>query len=240
MRGIPAAVSTRVRRYLEQRLNTPQIEIALRQLADRGFKPELIFDVGAYKGEFTQLCLQHWPTASVACFEPLPQRVEELKALARRNASVRVFPGLLGARCEQAVTFHELETSSSVLEEWAHPEFPASQHPMITIDRVVTDSFGGRSPDFLKMDTQGYELEILKGAEKSLAGMKAILAELNLLDLHKGAGLLGDVVCWLNERGWVAYDICGLHRRPLDNALWCVDLLFVPQDTPLRADKRWG
>jgi hypothetical protein len=47
------------------------------------------------------------------------------------------------------------------------------------------------------------------------------------------------LIAWLNERDWVAYDICGLTRRPLDQALWQADLIFVPRNSPLRADKRW-
>jgi len=34
--------------------------------------------------------------------------------------------------------------------------------------------------------------------------------------------------------------VCGLTRRPLDQALWQTDMLFVPQQSALRADKRWG
>jgi hypothetical protein len=66
-----------------------------------------------------------------------------------------------------------------------------------------------------------------------------VLAEVNLLDLHKNVPLLADLVGWMSERGWVAYDICGLTRRPLDHALWQADMIFVPSDSPLRADKHW-
>jgi hypothetical protein len=38
---------------------------------------------------------------------------------------------------------------------------------------------------------------------------------------------------------FVAYDICGMHRRPLDSALWQADFMFVPRHGYLRADKRW-
>jgi hypothetical protein len=48
------------------------------------------------------------------------------------------------------------------------------------------------------------------------------------------------ITTWLNERDWVAYDICGLTRRPLDGALWQADFMFVPCNSPLRNDKRWG
>jgi hypothetical protein len=67
-----------------------------------------------------------------------------------------------------------------------------------------------------------------------------ILAEVDLLDLHAGTSLMAEVVAWLNERDFVAYDVCDFVRRPLDKALWQVDMIFVRRNGPLRADKRWN
>jgi hypothetical protein len=92
----------------------------------------------------------------------------------------------------------------------------------------------------LKLDVQGYELEVLKGSEKSLQGIQVILAEVNLIDIHQNVALLAEIVQWLNLRDWVAYDICELHRRPLDQALWQADFIFVQRSSFLRTDKRWG
>ncbi|MPZ32109.1 MAG: hypothetical protein GEV13_14130 [Rhodospirillales bacterium] len=71
---------------------------------------------------------------------------------------------------------------------------------------------GGRTPELLKLDVQGYEVWVLKGAEESLPGIRVILAEVNLLDLHKGVPLLHETTGWLFQRGYVAYGICGLKR----------------------------
>jgi hypothetical protein len=43
----------------------------------------------------------------------------------------------------------------------------------------------------------------------------------------------------MRDNGFVAYDICGLARRPLDQALWQADFIFVPRASSLRSDKRW-
>jgi len=52
--------------------------------------------------------------------------------------------------------------------------------------------------------------------------------------------LLHEVTAFLHQHGFVAYDICGLMRRPLDMALAQVDMLFVPEQSPLRACKHYG
>lgn len=228
-----------VRRYLARKLQVPEIPNSLERLVKLGFNPSHIFDVGAYKGDFTNLCLKYFPNSTVACFEVLEHRVQQLKQLASQNSAVQVFPVLLGAESQEKVQFNEAETASSILIEQVKQNFTVRSYPMDTVDSIVHEKFNGCSPDLLKLDVQGYELEVLKGAEKSLTQTQLILAEVNLLDIHKNVPLLAEVVGWLNERDWVAYDICGLTRRPLDQALWQADFIFVPRNSPLIADKRW-
>jgi FkbM family methyltransferase len=230
----------RVREWLNRRLGVPTIPLALDRLKAAGFSPRTIFDVGAYQGEFTRYCLERWPAAQVACFEVLPEPVQALDQLAAQDPRVRVFPMLLGAQRQEAAPFHESETASSVLSEQIPQNFPVRHYPMRTVDGVIQESFQGTAPDFLKLDVQGYELEVLKGAERSLIGMQGILAEINLIDIHQGAALLAEVTRWLDERGWAAYDICALTRRPLDKALWQADMIFVPRNALLRASKAWS
>jgi FkbM family methyltransferase len=185
------------------------------------------------------MCRAIWPTAKIACFEPLEHRVSELKELAKHNSGIEVFPCLLGATPAESVPLHVSETASSVLTEHVETNFPVRNYSMRTVDEIVMTHFDGEPPEFMKIDVQGYELEVLKGSEKSLAGIRGILAEINLLDIHQGVPLLAEVIAWLYERDWLAYDICGLTRRPLDRALWQADFVFLPKSSILRADKRW-
>jgi FkbM family methyltransferase len=232
------SVKDKARTYLSRRLGMPEIPNALERLARCGFNPARIFDVGAFRGDFARLCLQIWPDAQIFCFEPLPSRVKQLTDLASRFPAVQVIAGLVGAAANDRVAIHEMETASSVLEEHFEQGAAISFHPMRTIDQFVQAQ--SAPPDLLKLDVQGYELEVLKGAEQNLSNMQVILAELNFLDIHKGVPLIAEVITWLDQRDWVAYDVCGLTRRPLDQALWQADFLFVPRRSPLRANKRWA
>ena len=230
----------KIKQYLIKKLGVPEIPSSLERLANLGFNPSQIFDVGAYRGDFADLCIKNFPTAKIACFDVLEHRVEQLNLLALKNASVRVFPTLLGSEIRDSVEFNQAETASSVLVEQVPQNFPVKSYPMTTIDEIVLNHFDGKSPEFLKLDVQGYELEVLKGAEKSIKGVQVILAEISLLDIHQNVALLAEMVKWLSDRDWIAYDICGLTRRPLDQALWQADFIFVPCNSKLREDKRWG
>jgi FkbM family methyltransferase len=229
----------KIKSMLKKRLGVPSIAQGMERLSAVGFRPELIFDVGAYHGDFAKMCHKLWPEAKIVCFEPQESKIPILQNCASEIPSLQVFQILLGAQVLNSVAFNEAETASSVLIEHIPQNFPVKHYDMTTIDNVVEKHFGGQSPAFLKLDTQGYELEILKGAQKSLAGIEIILVEVNLLDIHQNVPLLAEITQWLHEKGWAAYDICDLTRRPLDHALWQADFIFVPYTSIFRADKRW-
>jgi FkbM family methyltransferase len=232
-------LKSRLRNYLARRLMVPEIPSALERLLAAGFRPKLIFDVGAYQGDFAKECFRIWPQSQVACFEALEHKIIILQQLTSVYPKLQVFPGLLGATKKENVPLHESETASSVLSEHIQQDFPVNRYPMRTIDQIVDEHFQGEAPDLLKLDVQGYELEVLKGSRKSLNQVKAILTEVSLIDIHVNVPLLSELIAWFAERDWVAYDICGLTRRPLDKALWQADFIFVPISSNLRTDKRW-
>ena len=233
-----ASLRRMLRGLLARRLRLPEIPVALKRLDRQGFNPELIFDVGAYRGDFARLCRTIWPAARVACFEPQKSILPELRQYALNTPHTEVFEHLLGAEENPRVTLYEAATASSVLLENHGPTHPTATYGMRTLESVI-ESDTNRAPDLLKLDVQGYELEALKGTSKYLSDIQVILIELNLLDIHEGVPLMDEVIGWLAERGWVAFDICGLTRRPLDDALWQADFLFVPVGSILRRDKRW-
>jgi len=229
-------LKTAIKDRVHQHYGVPRIDFAMNRLSEQGFSPDLIFDVGAYEGEFAQICREVWPSSYIACFEPQEEAAAKLRDDADQEMSV--YNVLLGPRNEGEVSLHRAGTASSVLDE--HEEsHPMSTHRMRTVDTIMSEDFKGQGPDLIKLDVQGYELEVLRGGEDALDSASAVLAEVNLIDIHEGAPLLAEVVKWLAQRGFVAFDICGIHRRPLDDALWQADMIFVPRDFPVREDKRW-
>ena len=113
------------------------------------------------------------------------------------------------------------------LEHLLHNNF----HPRHVFD--IGTHAGGVASTFLKLDVQGDEFEVLNGAKATLPGVEAILTEVNFIDIHRGAHLLDDLIVFLRDQNFLAYDICG------DSALWQADFVFVPSTSRLRADKRW-
>lgn len=234
-------IRQRVRNYLAQRLRLPSIESSLHRLVACGFSPDGVYDVGAYRGEFAEMTIRNWPDCYVTCFEPQQNRIADLAELSRRTAGrVSYETVLLGAEPSDSVDFYLSETGSSVL-----PNATGAQPTMTKVSMKTLDEHRAQPTSrpcrFLKLDVQGYELDVLRGAESTLAAeTEVILAELNYLEIYQGVPLFHELIAWLADRGFVAYDIAGIIRRPLDEALWQADFVFVRANSPLRRDQRWG
>ena len=64
-------VKQKVRQHLAKKLRLLEIPTSLERLAKLGFSPTQIFDVGAYRGDFANLCLKYFSRSKIACFEVL-------------------------------------------------------------------------------------------------------------------------------------------------------------------------
>ena len=226
-------VPERIKKWVKHGAGVPSTEAALRHLKDLGFNPATVIDVGANVGEWTCMCKRLWPKASVLMIEPLPDCEAPLVRLAAELPGIRYRRALLGANERASVSFHCCDTASSVLPEYE------SEHPTLDMPMTRLDDYSGCA-QLLKLDVQGYELEILKGAPKVLSSAEVVLLEGNFLDLHIGVPLAHEVLQFMAERGFVLYDTGDFYRRPLDQALWCMDLVFVRRDGEWRLSKRWA
>jgi FkbM family methyltransferase len=226
---------------LAVRLRVPSINSSLKRLAACGFEPQGVFDVGAFRGDFAKEALQIWPKTHVTCFEPQAYRAEDFEKLCHKYPNqVDYQKCLVGATPREAVTFYVGGSASSVLPHTSADQYPTIQLPMTTLDTFRAEANRG-SCSLLKLDVQGYELDVLRGSEQTLrSDVEVILAELNFLDIYDHVPLVHETLAWLSERDFVAYDISSLIRRPLDDALWQADFIFTKRMSPLRQNKTWS
>ena len=83
---------------------------------------------------------------------------------------------------------------------------------------------------FFKLDVQGYEVEVLKGAKLALRSSEFVLIEMTLMPLNH-APILLEVMNYMDSVGFQLYDISALMRKPYDKALYQVDGLFVNKNS---------
>lgn len=238
VRKASSFVPADLKNSLKVALSMPTMESSLDRMKRNGFKPEVVIDVGAYEGDWTRLCKTLFPSAAVLLVEPLEARATELTHLAAHFDNVRYERTLLGSSERSEVPFYEKETASSVLNEIHRDDQTATFLPMTTLNRLVQGSEFAR-PDLIKLDVQGYELEVLRGAGCTMNSVEAIVTEVNLLAIHQGVALAHELIGYLADHGFRLYDISTFYRRPYDDALWQIDAVFVRSSSDLLASTRW-
>lgn len=227
---------------LRQYYEVPSMEWSFRNMRKLGFDPKFIVDIGAFNGGWTAMARAEFPDATILMLEAQETKrpiLEEMKQTGRGKIDFRM--AVMGATDGEEVVFHVYDnspTASSMLQDNASTPTSKVATKLRTLDSILSaDNFP--SPDLIKLDVQGYELEVLKGASTALATAKAVLMEVTILELYQKNPILSDVTAFMREQGFRAYDICSLIRRPLDQALCQLDIIFVKEDSKLLKRKVW-
>jgi FkbM family methyltransferase len=206
------------------------LEGLLNQVQKLGFSPATVIDVGAASGTFSNQCHQVFPAATYLLIEPLQEFLSPLKRL------LKTIPQ---AHCEHAAAssyegsmrlnvHHDLVGSSlyNEVEEGTDINGTPREVRTVTIDGMVARR-QARPPYLIKIDVQGAELDVLRGAENALKHTEYILLEVSLFQFFKNGPSFSDVVAYMKDKGFVPYDLYELQYRPLDCALAQVDIAFV-------------
>lgn len=119
------------------------------------------------------------------------------------------------------------------------------ERDILRYDRVPIRRFDSlieeiERPSLCKIDVQGAELMVLEGMTGRLDSIDALVVESSTIASLKGGPEVHDIVHFMHGRGFVLADIVNMVRRPLDGATAQLDLLFLPEDSPLRRDRRWA
>jgi len=144
-------------------------------------KLSVVFDVGSHLGQTALHFRKSFPSASIHCFEPTVENFAKLKANTKGKRQIRINQLALGnARTTVTMRTGQSDQTNQVIRNYektaAIKEMPIVR--METIDSYMKDK-GLSNIDLLKIDVEGYELEVLEGAEDALkrGRVKAVLAE---------------------------------------------------------------
>ena len=235
---LKSLVPARSKQLLRDKLGVPSQELSFKNIKRLGFSPKVCLDIGAYEGYWTKGFKEIFPECAVMMLEGQTSKEPVLIKTRQAYNDVEYKIALLGAT-ESPVSFNIYDTASSVLIEHNTTNAKVETRNLIPLDKLLENSAFAQ-PDFIKIDTQGYELEILKGGEKTLAYAGFVLLEVSFLDIYMNCPLIADTVSFMKQRGFVGYDICTLMKRPLDHALFQADFLFVKENSAFRQNKQWS
>jgi FkbM family methyltransferase len=190
-----------------------------------------VLDVGASRGQFALFALTKFPNARLICFEPLSEAYATLrKVITGQNVELHAI-ALGSLRSEATLHVSARDDSSSLLaigvqQVATFPGTHEARTTKVTVDVLNTylDNDLPR-PCLLKIDVQGFELEVLKGAGDGLARVDEVLVEASFVELYTGQALADEVIGYLADRGLRLIDVHGVVRSTDGNALQA-DFLF--------------
>jgi FkbM family methyltransferase len=142
------------------------------------FSINTIIDIGANKGQFAEKALKAFPHARIYCFEPLPEALNELEKLAKKEnlSRVKTLNLALGNREGEVQMFHHLDhnDSSSLLKTTKLYEsyYPITKKRReISVHLATLDKVAEKNPELsvpeilIKVDTEGYEKFVIEGGK---------------------------------------------------------------------------
>jgi len=222
------------------RVGLPTVYGLLENIRENGFSPGAIVDVGANVGDWSRAASSVFASSRILMFDGDPDNERALSNTVREIGSRSEYSlTLLGPEKKDAVTFYQLGTGSSILPELTSFERKAIALPMDTLDNVTGGVADLRSPLLLKLDVQGFELEVLRGGRRTLELSEVVIMEVSLLPYNDGAPLFADVVAFMNDEGFVLFDFCGQLRRESDRVLFQTDVAFARRGSHLRAPRKF-
>ncbi len=211
------AIASRRRRRFRRLRGTPAAALSLGHLDSLELldllaprPPQVIYDIGANVGTWSCLAKSLFPAARIEAFEPLAQHFPRFREwTAAWPGAVRLHACALGP-VERTATMHVMSFSDAssllALSAAGATEFAVHQASEQSVPVVPLDVLVAREqlapPDLLKLDVQGYELEVLRGAETCLRSARAVLCEVSFREYYAGQPLFADVLSFLRERGF--------------------------------------
>ena len=200
------------------------------------FGIDLVLDVGANVGQFAKELRDYGYTHDIVSFEPLSSAHAKILKASNDDPKWKVHK-----RCaigdidgETSINISNNSVSSSVLpmtELHVNASVGSSYIGSETVglsrlDTVGQEYISKAKSTFLKIDTQGFEWQVIEGAQGVLSQIKGILCEMSIVPLYEGQHLWLDVIKKFEDMGYTLWSIQKGFSDERDGRSLQVDLVF--------------
>jgi len=176
------------------------------------FQPHGVIHVGAHLGQEVPL-YRSWRLPSIHLIEPQPLACAELQRRFGRSRDVRIYQSAAVSRSTGFLPMYaelpespNLSASASLLKPASHltdyPHVKLSSVPSFEVPAVTLDSLAIADADLMVIDTQGSELEVLKGGLETLSHIKWLIVEYWQNEAYENVPREEQIVSFLNEHGF--------------------------------------
>ena len=203
-----------------------------------------VIDVGAHRGEYGSLLRSLGYVAQIISFEPVPENFEMLVARGRGDSHWQTHalalgsePATLSMRVMAGTTFSSFRAPSAFARAQFGPKVEIVNNIKVRVerlDRVLEKVCGPTEQIFLKCDTQGHDLEVVRGAGSAITRIQGLQVELPLKAVYDGVPSFSESFDELRALG---FDLVGLYpvtRDTRDNVIEvdCLMQRAIPPPLP--------
>jgi len=190
----------------------------------------IIFDVGAYIGEIASVYKKTFPDSTIYCFEPFPESFQKLSRLSC-DKSINVYN--LALSDQRGKTKLCVNTDLSSNSFFPRPESGFKYYSEnskntgeIEVETNTLDNFCDKATistiDILKLDIEGAEIKVLKGASKKLENkqIKLIYSEVMFITHYQGGCLFHEVSAFLGQYDYSLFNLYNLKQARNGQLRW--------------------
>jgi len=174
----------------------------------KGLDVKIIIDIGSNKGQFILLTEKLLNCKKIYSFEPIKELIEKQKKFFSYRDNINFYNFALGQKTEKKKFFlTKRKDSSSFLkinENINNADYLIENEINVNIhclDNIINNQ-DLSDTTLVKIDVQGYELEVLKGSLRSLKKIKYILIELSENEIYKNQALSSDIINFLKQKNF--------------------------------------
>jgi FkbM family methyltransferase len=207
----------------------------------RGFAIDVILDVGANSGQFAQSLRASGYYGHIISFEPLSTAHTTLGAAADSDplwdVAERCAVGAKDGWGEINIAGNSYSSSLLPMLDLHREAAPQSVYEgkescrVITLDSYIDQTFSDPTTLFgLKIDTQGYEAQVLAGLTRNRSRVKVVVCEMSLMPLYSGGPTMSELSHLLTELGYRCVALSPEFEDPRNGALLQVNGVFVSRE----------
>jgi FkbM family methyltransferase len=200
------------------------------------FDINVVFDIGANIGQFGSLLRQLGYDGKIVSFEPLSTAHKKLTSLHSNDPLWHIAPQMAIGNIDGTIDINisNRPTSSSILNVMEEHVAAASDSFTVGSETVeihkldtVSEKYIAKGDRiFLKVDTQGYEYEVLLGASNLLDSITGVQLELSLTPLYTTQILYDEIILKMKTLGFELWSISNVFRNTKTGRLLQVDAIF--------------
>jgi FkbM family methyltransferase len=207
-----------------------------RLLAEHGV--DVVLDVGAARGGYAQELREFGYTGRVVSFEPIATAYADLVAASAGDPGWTCVHSALGSTPgRQTINIASNSDSSSLLpmadehrSAAPHVDYVGAEEITVArLDDVAPEHLEEGSRPFLKIDTQGFEREVLAGGPQTLGSCVGLQLELSFVPLYSGGMLVDEAISFAYDHGFRMVALAQGFTHPSGAMLQADGVFFRPR-----------